>query len=161
MGVTVDHRTFVIERELPGSVAHAFRFWADVELKRQWTACHPDWQVLEDHFDFRVDGGERVRWRMPDGTEQAMLAYYLEIHPRQRIVYAYTMLTAGQSISSSLVTVEFTASGPKTKMTFTEQAVFGSAKTGDIRENGTGTGFERLCEVMAATQEEPETAPVQ
>jgi uncharacterized protein YndB with AHSA1/START domain len=151
MGVSVNHRTFVIKRDLPGSVAHAFRFWSDHALKRRWTACHPDWQVLEDQFAFETGGSERMTWRMPDGTEQAMRAYYLEIHPRERIVYAYTMLTAGKSISSSLVTVEFTGRGGMTLMTFTEQAVFGDAKDGDIRESGTGIGFDRLVEEMAAT----------
>ncbi|MBZ9938547.1 SRPBCC domain-containing protein [Mesorhizobium sp. BR1-1-16] len=113
MGVTVNHRSFVIERALPGSVGHAFRFWSDHELKRRWTGCHPDWEVVEDRFDFRTDGSERVIWRMPDGTEQAMLAHYLDIQPRERIVYAYVMRTNGQSISSSLVTVEFTARGDR------------------------------------------------
>lgn len=151
MGVNVDHRTFVIVRELPGSPGHAFRFWSDHQLKRRWNACHPDWQVVEDHFDFRIDGSERVIWRMPDGVEQAMLAHYLDIAPRQRIVYAYTMRSDGRSISSSLVTVEFTGKAGRTTMTFTEQAVFDDAKDGDIRESGTGVGFERLREVMAAS----------
>jgi uncharacterized protein YndB with AHSA1/START domain len=151
MGVSVNHRTFVIERDLPGSVAHAFRFWSDHQLKRRWTACHPDWQVVEDLFAFEIGGSERMTWRMPDGTEQAMHAHYLEIHPRERIIYAYTMLTAGRSISSSLVTVEFTGRGGTTLMTFTEQAVFGDVEDGDIRENGTGIGFDRLIEEMAAT----------
>ncbi|SHG94196.1 Uncharacterized conserved protein YndB, AHSA1/START domain [Kaistia soli DSM 19436] len=152
MGVAVDHRTFVIERELPGSVGHAFRFWSDHQLKRRWTSCHPDWHVIEDRLDFRVDGGERLLWRMPDGTEQAMLAHYLEILPFVRIVYAYTMRTNGSSISSSLVTVEFGARGPSTIMTFTEQAVFGRARDGDIRETGTGSGFDRLRDIMSAEQ---------
>ena len=150
MGVNVDHRMFVIERELPGSVAHAFRFWSDHQLKRRWSACHPDRQVIEDTFDFRVDGGERVIWRMPDGTEQAMLAHFLEIAPRERIVYAYTMRTDGKAISSSLVTVEFIGSDKSTAMTYTEQAMFIDAADGDIRESGTGSGFDRLREVMAA-----------
>jgi uncharacterized protein YndB with AHSA1/START domain len=148
MGVSVDHRTFVIERELPGSPAHAFRFWSDHQLKRRWNACHPDGKVIEDRFDFRVDGGERMIWRLPDGTEQAMLATILEVRPRERIVYAYTMRTNGVSISSSLVTVEFSGRAGTTMMTFTEQAVFGDAADGDVRESGTGIGFERLHQVM-------------
>ncbi len=153
MGVSVDHRTFVIERELPGSPAHAFRFWSDHQLKRRWNACHPDWEVIEDSFDFRVDGGERLIWRMPDGTVQQMLAHFLEIAPRQRIVYAYTMRTDARSISSSLVTVEFAGAPGGTTMTFTEQAVFADSKDGDIREGGTGVGFDRLREIMSAGAE--------
>jgi uncharacterized protein YndB with AHSA1/START domain len=151
MGASVNHRTFVIERDLPGSVAHAFRFWSDHRLKRRWTACHDDWQVTEDQFSFEAGGSERLTWRMPDGTEQAMRAYFLEIHPRERIVYAYTMLTAGRNISSSLVTVEFAGRGAATRMTYTEQAVFGEASDGDIRESGTGIGFDRLAEEMRVT----------
>lgn len=148
MGIKVDHRSFVIERELPGSPAHAFRFWSDHQLKRRWSSCHPDWEVIQDRFDFRVDGHETLIWHMPDGTEQAMLAHFLEVHPRQRIVYAYTMRTDGVPISSSLVTVEFEGRNGKTTMTFTEQAVFSDATDGDIRESGTGVGFARLQEAM-------------
>lgn len=155
MGVEVDHRSFVIERELPGSVGHAFRFWSDHQLKRRWNACHPDWTVLEDSFDFRIDGGERMIWRMPDGTEQAMLATFLDIRPRQRIVYAYTMRTNDVSISSSLVTVEFIGQNGMTQITFTEQAVFGNPIDGDIRENGTDAGFDRLREIMGPTLRSP------
>ena len=149
MGVTVDHRSFVIERELPGSPAHAFRFWSEHALKRRWNACHPDWQVIEDRFDFRVDGHESVIWRMPDGTKQTMLAHFLEVHPRQRIVYAYTMRANDVPISSSLVTVEFEGRDSKTVMTFTEQAVFANPADGDMRESGTGIGFSRLQDIMA------------
>lgn len=149
MGVTVDHRSFVFERELPGSPGHAFRFWSEHELKRRWNACHPDWQVIEDRFDFRVDGHESVIWRMPDGTKQTMLAHFLEVHPRQRIVYAYTMRTNEVPISSSLVTVEFEGQDGKTIMTFTEQTVFANSADGDMRESGTGIGFSRLQEIMA------------
>lgn len=150
MGVNVDHRTFVIKRALPGSPAHAFRFWSDRALKRQWNACHPDWHVLEDRFDFRVDGCERLVWRMPQGIVQEMTAHFLEIAERQRIVYAYTMRTDGRSISSSLVTVEFESTPTGTEMTFTEQAMFADVKHAERRESGTGVGFDRLYQAMEA-----------
>ena len=156
MGVNVNHRTFVIERELPGRPAHAFRFWSVHALKRRWTSCHPDWTVIEDRMDFREDGSERMIWRMPDGVEQSMLAHYLEIAAPGRIVYAYVMHTNGKCISSSLVTVELIGDGAKTFMTYTEQAVFGDISDGDIRESGTGLGFERLRDVLMTTPEAPE-----
>ena len=60
---TVEHTTFTIERDLPGSPRHAFRFWSEKALKRRWTDCHPDWTVLDDRFDFTAGGEEAVRWR--------------------------------------------------------------------------------------------------
>jgi uncharacterized protein YndB with AHSA1/START domain len=148
--MTVHHRSFVIERQLPGSLGHAFRFFSDHALKRRWTSCHPTWTVLDDRFDFRVDGSEATRWRLPDGTHWSMLAYYLEIAERERIVYAYTMRIDERPISSSLVTVEFAPVGSQTRMTFTEQAVFGDPRDADIRETGTGGTFDRLAEEMVA-----------
>jgi uncharacterized protein YndB with AHSA1/START domain len=149
MGVRVNHRSFVIERQLPGRPAHAFRFWSDHQLKRRWNSCHPDWEALEDRFHFDVGGGETVIWRMPDGTEQEMVAHFLEIVPADRLVYAYVMHSGGETVSSSLVTVEFTARAEATTMTYTEQAVFRSVADGDVREAGTGVGFERLREILA------------
>lgn len=149
------HRSFVIERDLPGSTRHAFRFFADLELKRRWTSCHPDWTVLEDRMDFRVGGAEVSRWRRPDGGEQGFAAHYLAIMAGEHIVYAYSMDVAGRQISSSLVTLEFTATNRRTRMTFTEQAAFMAAEDADIRESGTGIGFDRLVAVM-----EKERAPV-
>lgn len=149
MGASIDHRTFVIKRELPGSPAHAFRFWSDHQLKRRWSSCHPDWEIIEDSFDFRVDGSERMIWRMPNGTVQTMYARFLEIALRHRILYAYSMHTNGEHISSSLVTVEFDDTAGKTTITFTEQAAFSDPKDGDIRQSGTGVGFDRLHEVIS------------
>lgn len=63
----VAHSTFVIERELPASPRHAYRFWSEAALKQRWNECHPDW-VIEESFDFRVGGIEAKRWRMADGS---------------------------------------------------------------------------------------------
>lgn len=85
---------------------------------------------------------------MPSGSIQELIAHFLEVADRQRIVYAYVMRTDNRNISSSLVTVEFTEGGNATTMTYTEQAVFPDAATGTAREMGTGAGFDRLVEVL-------------
>jgi uncharacterized protein YndB with AHSA1/START domain len=148
MGALVCHRTFVIERDLPGSARHAFRFWAEFDLKRRWTSCHPDWTVLEDSLDFNVPGSEVTRWRMPDGTEHGFVAHYMEIVPAERIIYAFRMDAEGRPVSSSLATVELVPSGAATRMTYTEQAAFADPAIADMRESGTGSGFDRLVELL-------------
>ena len=144
MGIQVHHTSFVIERDLPGGPRHAFRFWSEHKNKRQWTSCHPDWTVEEDRFDFRIDGSEIVRWRMPDGTPYGFRAQYFDIVPGERIIYAYAMNAGSKQISSSLVTVEFAARDAMTRMTYTEQAVFSDVADAEIRDSGTGSGFDRL-----------------
>lgn len=148
MGVHVTHTDFVIERDLPGSPRHAFRFWSEHERKRQWTNCHPDWIVEEDRFDFRIDGAEILRWRTPDGVVHGFRAQYFDIVPGQRIIYGYAMNAGPRQISASLVTVEFADKDTQTRMTYTEQAAFFDAADAKIRSSGIGVGFDRLALVI-------------
>jgi uncharacterized protein YndB with AHSA1/START domain len=144
MGVFVSHTTFVIERDLPGSPAHASRFWTEYARKRQWTSCHPDWAVLEDYFDVRIGGMETVRWRTPEGIEHGFHAHYLDVIPGKLIIYAYAMNTESVQTSAALATVEFLGKRNNTTMTYTEQAAFMDATHAKVRSRGTESGFERL-----------------
>lgn len=147
-----EHTSFVIERELPGSPRHAFRFWAEPALKQRWNGCHADWIVLEDAFDFRAGGSETKRWRTPEGDELAYKAFFLDIVPEERIIYAYEMSFSGERLSASLVTVELTSAGEGTRLKFTEQAAFLAGDGASAqRVQGTEEGFDRLVE--AVTQE--------
>jgi uncharacterized protein YndB with AHSA1/START domain len=148
---TVCHTTFVIERELPASPKHAFRFFSEKALKERWNACHPSWTVLEDRFDFRVGGVEAKRWRTGEGHEQTFLAHYLDIVPPSRIIYAFDMTFRGQRVSASLATIELVPDGMRTTMLFTEQLAFLAGREAmQMRIAGTGTGFDRLVEVVAS-----------
>lgn len=147
---SVAHTTFVIERDLPANPRHAFRFWSEPELKARWNDCHPDWTVLEDSFDFSVGGIETKRWRMPDGAELTFRADYFDIVAGQRIIYGFEMSLAGKRVSASLATIELLPDGTRTRMMFTEQLAFlGTADAMAARISGTGTGFDRLVEVLA------------
>jgi uncharacterized protein YndB with AHSA1/START domain len=147
--LTVEHSTFVIKRALPASPRHAFRFWSEADFKKRWNSCHPDWTVLEDIFDFRTGGAEIKRWRTAEGDEQTFHAYYLDIIPERRIIYAYGMSFKNLRLSASLVTVEFIPAGAQTSMTFTEQAAFlHGADAGRERVLGTEAGLDRLVELI-------------
>lgn len=147
------HRTFTVERMLPGSPRHAFRFWSDAALKSAWTDCHADWTVLEDRFDFRAGGDEAKRWRMPGGLELSFCARYFDIEPARRIVYAFDMAFGGACQSISLATVELFAAGGETRMLFTEQIAFlGGEEALRGRIAGTAEGFDRLVAVAAAAR---------
>lgn len=62
------------------------------------------------------------------------------------------MLRDDLRLSVSLATIEFRAKGP-VRLLFTEQAAFldGHDKP-DWREQGTGTGFDRLADYLALEQ---------
>lgn len=145
------HRTFTVERMLPGSPRHAFRFWSDPALKQAWTDCHADWTVLEERFDFRAGGDEVKRWRMPGGETLSFRARYFDIEPPRRIVYAFDMAFDAARQSVSLATVELFAAAGGTRMLFTEQIAFlGGDEALRGRVAGTAEGFDRLVSVIAA-----------
>lgn len=147
----VEHTSFVIERELPGSPKHAFRFWSDPTLKARWSGCHADWTVLEEAFDFQAGGKETKRWRTPEGQELTFHAFYLDVVQDERIIYAYEMSLGGARLSASLVTIVLTPHGGSTHMKFTEQAAFLAGDgTSEQRIEGTAEGFDRLVEVVSA-----------
>ncbi|WP_269931041.1 SRPBCC family protein [Aminobacter sp. HY435] len=146
-----EHRTLVIERQLAASARHAFRFWSDAALKERWNACHPDWRVVEDAFDFRVGGAETKRWLTSDGSEQTFGARYFDIVPDRRIIYGFEMSFGGQRVSVSLATIELISEGATTRMKYTEQLSFlGGSDALSQRLSGTEWGFDRLVEVIAA-----------
>lgn len=146
----IEHTSFVIEREFSAKPAHAFRFWAEPELKARWNSCHPDWTVLEDRSDFRVGGVDAKRWRTAQGQEQTYHAHYLDIEPARRILYAYEMSFAGQRLSASLVTIQLEAVAETTRMIFTEQVALlaGGDAARDRRVAGTEEGLDRLVELL-------------
>ena len=147
----IHHTSFVIERQLRIVRARAFRLWADRDLKERWTACHPDWRVLDEAFDFRAGGTEAKRWQTPDGREQTFAAHYLDIVEPGRIVYAFEMSFGGERISASLATVALRPEEGQTRMIYTEQiAYFGTREALDARIAGTGEGLERLAQMLAA-----------
>ena len=150
-GTNIHHATFVIERRFRITPARTFRFWSERELKESWNACHPDWSIIDEAFDFRVGGIEAKRWRTADGNEQTFTAHYLDIVAPARIVYAFEMSFAGERVSVSLATVELRPEAKQTGMKYTEQiAFFGSRSALDRRIAGTGGGFDRLVELIAA-----------
>lgn len=138
------HSSFTIERQLPGSPAHAYRFFADPDLKQRWTECHPDWTVVDRAFDFRIGGNETTRLRRGDGAVQTVDIHYLDLLAGERIVYAYSMRLDETAISASLVTIALVREGAGTRMLYTEHLAMLEGTGAAEREMGTEQGFDRL-----------------
>ena len=106
--------------------------------------------MLEEKFDFRAGGSELKRWLTPEGDELTFHAVYLDVVAERRIIYAYEMGFKGERLSASLVTVELTPNADRTRMKFTEQAVFlGGDGVRKERVMGTEEGFDRLIAAIA------------
>lgn len=139
------HATFTIERYYDAPPARVFAAWANPEIKYRWFACHGDWVSQGYGMDFRVGGREWNRTGPKDGTVHAYDACYHDIVDNERIVLAYDMHLDRTRISVSLLTLEFRAEGPGTRLVFTEQGAFLDGYD-DVagREEGSRIGLENL-----------------
>lgn len=147
---TVQHGTFVIERDFPQPPVRVFAAWASSEAKAAWFAGPPGkWQALERRLDFRIGGAERLRGSFEGGRESDFQAHYHDIVHNRRIVYSYSMYMDGRRISVSLATIEFRRSGEGTHLVLTEQGVFldGYDNIGS-REKGTRALVEALAKSL-------------
>jgi uncharacterized protein YndB with AHSA1/START domain len=131
------HGSFTVERTYDASPERIFRAFSEQGDKYRWFACHDDWPVLAYSLDFRVGGREHYRGKA-GGLEHQMDAYYWDIVPNERIIWAYEMHVGGEKISVSLNTIRLEATGKKTRMTFTEQGTY-FWKDDDLQSREVGT----------------------
>jgi uncharacterized protein YndB with AHSA1/START domain len=149
---SVEHATFVIERNYDASPSRVFAAWADPGAKARWFGP-PDDSQGEFELDFRVGGRELNRGKGPGGGDYAYEAIYRDIVPDERIVYSYDMHMNGTRISVSLSTVELKANGDGTRLTYTEQGAFlDGLDTPAQREGGSGPLFDALEKELAREQ---------
>jgi uncharacterized protein YndB with AHSA1/START domain len=151
---SVQHGTFVIEREFAHAPARVFAAWADPQAKGQWFAAPAgQWKVLERKMDFRVGGRERLRGEWAGGRVSDFDAMYHDIVQDRRIVYSYAMHIDEKKISVSLATIEFAPAGKGTKFVLTEQGAFldGYDDAGS-RERGTAALMDNLTKSLGGTR---------
>ncbi len=142
-GRSVQHGMFEIERVYDASPERVFNAWADPVAKAQWFG--PTAPAGKIALDFRVGGREHFKATLPDGRVFGFDARYQEIVPGHRIVYAYTIDFDQTRISASLSTVEITPAGERTRLLYTEQAVYlDGGDTPPDREQGTREELDKL-----------------
>jgi len=143
---SVTHAIFTLERTYPHAPQRVYDAFATAEGKARWFHGQPgEWEVLEQAFDFREGGEERLAGRWSTGRVSDFRARYLDILPGERIVYVYEMWIDGTKISASLATLQFQPAAGGTRLTVTEQGAFldGYDDAGS-REHGTGELLDQL-----------------
>ena len=146
---SVTHATFCIERVYDAEPARVFAAFADPAAKARWFSGPPDWQTLDETYDFRVGGHDRQAGRMPDGTITTFHGLYYDIVPNERIVFSYDMHLNDLRISVSLTTIELRPEAGKTRLVFTEQGAFlDGFDNVEGREEGTQGMLDALGEAI-------------
>lgn len=149
------HNTFVVERSYPQPPAQVFAAFAQADKKRKWYA-EGDHELEEYVMDFKVGGGERLRYRFKEGHPIAGMTIenvgsYKDIVPEQRIVEASSMRLNGTVISVTLVTLEFREKDGGTDLVCTHQGVFYEGSGGwEMRKQGWESLFAKLTKALDA-----------
>jgi uncharacterized protein YndB with AHSA1/START domain len=148
---SVVHATFRLERRYAAPVARVWRALTEAEAKAKWFAGPAGgWEPIERQIDVHPGGHERLQGRWRDGTVTTFEAFYHDVVPCERLVYAYDMYRGDRKLSVSLATVELAAEGAATRFSVTEQGAFldGYDDAG-ARERGTAALLEALAAALA------------
>jgi uncharacterized protein YndB with AHSA1/START domain len=145
MATDVIHKSFVVERTYPTTVTRVFQALSDPKKKRRWFAEGDGFIVDHYALDFRIGGSETVYFRFGEGPTIITASVYFDIVQDQRIVFAYSITTAGVPQSSSLATIELVAKASETHFRFTEFTAFLDGIDGsEPRREGTIELFNAL-----------------
>jgi uncharacterized protein YndB with AHSA1/START domain len=147
---SVTHAIFTLERTYPHALERVYDAFATAEGKSKWFhGAAGEWDMLQQAFDFREGGEERLVGRWSTGRVSDFHARYLDIVPGERIVYVYEMRIDGVKISASLATLQFKAAEGGTRLMLTEQGAFldGYDDAGS-REEGTAELLEQVAKSL-------------
>jgi uncharacterized protein YndB with AHSA1/START domain len=149
---SAQHGTIRLERTYKAAPVRVFAAWAEPKARAKWDVPGR-WVIAEQTFDFREGGRERKRFGLQDDPRFVADTLYLDIVPRRRIVFSYSMTSRGTPISVSLTTIELSpapsSGGRETHLLLTEQIVFldGNDNTTN-REEGLASMLDKIGETL-------------
>ena len=144
--MSVHHDTLTVSRDLPAKVETVFGLWADSKALERWYLPGDDgWksQVLE--HDFKVGGRKYLSFGPAGQPPYQEDCRFEDIVTNERILFSMTVSSPSERITSSMVTVEFSALDSGTRVQMTEQiAILDGGDSSEERRKGWGEVFDKL-----------------
>lgn len=107
--------SLTIAKSFDAAPERVFAAWTDANAILKWWGM-PGYTNLDARFDAEIGGVWHVASRSPEGELVTARGRVLEIIPNQRIVYDWRFDHMPEAAPSSVVTVEFFASGTGTHL---------------------------------------------
>jgi uncharacterized protein YndB with AHSA1/START domain len=136
-------RELVVTRVLDAPRDLVWKVWSEPAHLVHWWGLK-DYTTHSLTVDFRAGGGYRSCIRSPEGRDHWMRGRYWEIEAPERMVFTFAWEEPeGQPGHETLVTVNLTAEGDKTRLTF-YQTLFESVHQRDSHREGWAECLELL-----------------
>jgi uncharacterized protein YndB with AHSA1/START domain len=144
----------VLTRDVDVPREQLWRGWTEVELLKQWFVPKP-WTIASAEIDLRPGGSSRIIMRSPEGQEFPNLGVYLEVVPRERLVFtdAYTRAwePSEHPFMTGIITFEDLGTG---RTRYTARVVHWTAADREKHEamgfhEGWGQALDQLVELMS------------
>jgi uncharacterized protein YndB with AHSA1/START domain len=109
---TADETRIELRRRLAAAPQKVFAAFADAHLVSRWLTPSPDISLTVLHFDFRVGGGYRFAYDLPDGRTVIVGGSYRAIERPSKIVFSWIIEPPDEHAGiESLVTVSIAPDG--------------------------------------------------
>lgn len=143
---------FSITRIIDAPRELVYRMWSESEHMSRW--CFPKGFTLPDAtMEFHPGGTYMAHMRAPDGSDFRVLGTYLEIVPKERIVFTHGWINeAGERGHETVVNITFEDHGEATKLTL-NQSRFQSAESRDSHEGGWSETVDNLVSYLPTIQD--------
>jgi uncharacterized protein YndB with AHSA1/START domain len=144
--VTTSHHTIVVKRTYDAPCARVFAAWRDPEAIARWyVPGDSGWTSRVVAHEFRVGGAKHIAFGPAGGPVYSENCRYEDIVDEHRICFAMTIARGEERMTTSMVTVEFAARGPRTETTVTDQlVVLNDGDGAEGRERGWGETLDKL-----------------
>ena len=104
----------VLQREIDVPADLVWTAWTEPEHLKQWFAPAP-WSITECEIDLRPGGMMRFVMRSPEGQDFPNVGCYLEVTPRERLIWTDALLPgyrpSEKPFFTAVVTIEARGSG--------------------------------------------------
>ena len=149
--ITTTHHTVVVTHLYDAPPARVFAAWRDAAALARWyVPGDGTWSSRIVEHDFRVGGRKHLTFGPKAGPRYSEDCRYEDIIDGKRLCFSMTIANETARVSTSMVTVEFLASGARTDLKVTDQVAIldGRDKPKD-REQGWHETLTKLTAELA------------
>jgi uncharacterized protein YndB with AHSA1/START domain len=118
------HHTVTLARTYEATAARVFAAWREAaRLARWYVPGDGSWEQRIVEHDFRVGGRKLLTFGPKGGPRYSEDCRYEDIVEGRRICFSMTIANEAARMTTSMVTVELFAKGPRTDLKVTDQLV--------------------------------------